>query len=144
MEPTCIQHKKNPPSASLGMNVHHIGIVVKNIDEAAEYWKRLGCNIDHRQVVESQSVEVAFLSLGNVWVELIQPAAEKSPVTNFLKKHGDGLHHICFQVDSIKRATDGVSLIAQPAQGFGDSKVAFAYPKEFGKVLVEFVENPPY
>ena len=100
--------------------------------------------IEHRQVVESQSVEVAFLSLGNVWLELIQPAAEKTPITNFLETRGNALHHICFQVESIKGATEGIQLISQPAQGFGESKVAFAYPKEFGKILVEFVENPPY
>ena len=137
-------NKRNLSSSRHALKVHHIGIVVKNIDDAAEYWKRLGCKIDHRQIVESQSVEVAFLSLGDIWLELIQPAAEKTPVTNFLEKRGEGLHHICVQVDNIMRATDGVRLIADPAQAFGDSKVAFAYPKEFGKVLVEFVENPPY
>jgi len=141
--PIHVEHEEPAPTQS-NIRLHHIGIVVKNIDEAAEDWKELGFKIDHRQTVESQSVEVAFLSLGNVWLELIQPAAEKTPVTNFLEKHGNGLHHLCFQVESIKSAAHGVDLISGPEKGFGDSRIAFAYPNEFGKVLVEFVEHPPY
>jgi methylmalonyl-CoA epimerase len=126
------------------MKIHHIGLAVNSIDEAAQYWKQLGFKIEHREIVRSQSVEVAFLSLGNVWLEFIQPAAEETPITNFLKKRGEGLHHICLEVDDIKKETGCVKLITGPVKGFGDSTIAFAYPREFGKVLVEFVQDPPY
>ncbi len=126
------------------MKVHHIGVAVQNIEEAAHQWEQLGFKIDHREIVESQSVEVAFLFLGNVWLELIQPAAEKTPITNFLKKRGNALHHICLQVDDIKTDSSPVPLISEPVKGFGDSKIAFARLRELGDVLVEFVQTPPY
>jgi methylmalonyl-CoA epimerase len=126
------------------MRVHHIGLAVNSIDEAVRYWERLGFKIERREIVKSQSVEVAFLSMGNVWLEFIQPAAGETPVTNFLKKRGEGLHHICLEVDDIKKETSSMRLIADPVEGFGGSRIAFAYPREFGKVLVEFVQNPPY
>ncbi len=126
------------------MKVHHVGVAVQNIDEAARQWEQLGFKIDHREKVESQSVEVAFLSLGNVWLELIQPAGEKTPITNFLKKRGNALHHICLQVDDIKTDSSSVPLISEPVKGFGDSKIAFARLRKLGDILVEFVQTPPY
>ncbi len=126
------------------MKVHHIGLAVENIDQAARQWEQLGYKIEHREIVESQSVEVAFLSLGNVWLELIQPAGEKTPITNFLKRRGNALHHICLQVGEIRNDSSPVKLISEAVKGFGDSKIAFAHPRELGGVLLEFVENPPY
>ena len=126
------------------MRLHHIGIAVKSIDEAAPYWEKLGFKIDHREVVKSQSVEVAFVSLGNVWLELVQPATEDTPITKFLEKRGEALHHLCFVVDDLKKDSGSTQLIREPAKGFGESMIAFAHPKEFGKILVEFVEKPPY
>lgn len=135
---------KSQRRVTFEMKVHHIGLAVENIDQAAHQWEQLGFKIEHRETVESQSVEVAFLPLGNIWLEFIQPAAENTPITNFLKKRGEGLHHICLQVDDIEKETGSVKLITDPVKGFGDSTIAFAYPQEFGKVLVEFVQNPPY
>jgi methylmalonyl-CoA epimerase len=124
--------------------LHHIGIVVNNKDISARYWEKIGFKIDHRQVVQSQSVEVAFISLGNVWLELVQPVGEKTPVTNFLEKHGETMHHMCFAVKNVKKDSAYLQLISEPTKGFGESTIAFAHPKEFGKVLVEFVQDPPY
>lgn len=77
-----------------------------------------------------------------MWLELVQPAAERTPLTIFCKSAA--IHHICFEVGDIEKEVGSPQLIVQRVRGFGDSKIAFAYPKEFGKVLVEFVENPPY
>lgn len=126
------------------MKVHHIGLAVDSIDETARHWEKLGLKIEHREIVESQSVEVAFLSLGNVWLELIQPAAEKTPITNFLRKRGNALHHICFEVEEMEREPGSVGLISQPVKGFGDSRICFSHPREFGGILLEFVEKAPY
>ncbi len=126
------------------MKVHHIGLAVDSIDETARHWEKLGLKIEHREIVESQSVEVAFLSLGNVWLELIQPAAEKTPITNFLRKRGNALHHICFEVEEMGREAGSVGLISQPVKGFGDSRICFSHPREFGGILLEFVEKAPY
>ena len=126
------------------MKVHHIGVAVNNIDDAVKYWEKLGFKIHHREHVQSQSIEAAFLSLGNVWLELVQPVGEKTPLTNFLQKRGEGLHHICFEVEDIRKESGSAQMITEPVKGFGDSEIAFAYPNEFGRVLVEFVQQPPY
>ena len=105
------------------MKLHHIGKVVKDLKEAREYYKdTFGLEPLKEQVVDPiQDVEVLLLNTGHgekVTLELICPKDEDSPVYKFLKKHGEGLHHLSFEVEDIDRAIE--DLRAKGALILGD------------------------
>ena len=113
------------------MKLHHIGIVVENIQ------KSLGDLIKYLDfesttmpsLVGSQKVNICFLKTNNVFLELIEPAEENSPISNFIKK-GGGFHHLCFEVDDIhleleKMKKNGVRIIVDVVKGFEERLTAF-------------------
>ena len=113
------------------LKLHHIGIVVKNIQESiGELTKFL--NFESTTVptlVGSQKVNVCFLKTNNVYIELIEPAEENSPISEFIAK-GGGFHHICFEINDIhkeveKMVKNGARLVVKPVKGFDDRLIAF-------------------
>jgi len=127
--------------------IDHIGIVVRSIEEALKaYRDALGLPLAHVQEVPEQKVKIAFLPVGDCEIELVEPTAADSGVARFLEKRGEGLHHICFEVEDIEAAlrdlaAKGVRLIdRQPRQG-AIGRVAFLHPKSAHGVLIELVEK---
>ena len=127
--------------------IDHIGIVVRSIEEALKVYRdALGLPLAHVQEVPEQKVKIAFLPIGDCEIELVEPTAADSGVARFLEKRGEGLHHICFEVEDIEAAlrdlaAKGVRLIdRQPRQG-AIGRVAFLHPKSAHGVLIELVEK---
>lgn len=94
------------------MKLHHIGKVVKNLEEAKVYYKEVfGLEAVGGVVVDPiQKVEVLLISTGfgeELTIELICPTGEDSPVYKFLKKNGEGLHHLSYEVEDIGEAVAG-------------------------------------
>ena len=113
------------------MKLHHIGIVVKNIQESlGELTKFLDFKETSVPVgVKSQKVNVCFLKTSDVYIELIEPIENDSPVKTF-SESGGGFHHLCFEVDDIfeeiKNAEkNGARIIVEPVKGFEDRLIAF-------------------
>ena len=130
------------------LKLHHIGIVVKNIQESiGELTKFL--NFESTTVptlVGSQKVNVCFLKTNNVYIELIEPAEENSPISAFAD-NGGGFHHICFEVSDIhkeaeKMVKNGARIIVEPIKGFDDRLIAFLVlnMKNTNCNLIELVE----
>lgn len=127
----------------------HIAIAVSDL-EAAEttYREMLGLAWEGREEVVSQKVMTSIFRIGEIRVELISPTAEDSPIAGFLAKRGNGLHHICLEVDDIEAEMErlkshGVRLLSEkPTAGVGGSKVIFLHPRDAHGVLVELVEKP--
>tara|TARA_B100000949_G_C13988704_1_gene328244 strand:+ start:199 stop:597 length:399 start_codon:yes stop_codon:yes gene_type:complete len=113
------------------LKLHHIGIVVKNIrqslGELTQYLDFESTTVP--SLVGSQKVNICFLKTNNVFLELIEPAQENSPISNFIKK-GGGFHHLCFEVDDIhleleKMKKNGAHIIVDVVNGFEDRLTAF-------------------
>ena len=128
--------------------VDHIGIAVKDIDEAAKFWEGvLGLKIVAREEVASQKVITAFIPCGDCEIELLQATAEDSPIAAFIEKRGEGIQHIALQVDDVTAALDelktqDVRLIDQtPRPGAGNTDIAFLHPKATGGVLLELCQR---
>ncbi|MCH8013506.1 MAG: methylmalonyl-CoA epimerase [Candidatus Dadabacteria bacterium] len=130
-------------------NLYHVAIAVKNISEVEEVYKTaLGLRVEHREVVEDQGVKTSMLvpEDGGTAIELLEPMDENSPISKFLDKRGEGIHHICFKVDDIEAVLErlkkqGVRLIDEtPRPGAYNSRVAFIHPKAMNGVLVELAE----
>jgi methylmalonyl-CoA/ethylmalonyl-CoA epimerase len=125
----------------------HIGIAVRSLDEALPVWRALGLEEAAREDVPGQKVRTAFLPTGEASIELLEPAADDSPIAGFLAKRGPGIHHLCFEVDDIEKmleelAASGYRLVHRtPVAGAGGKKVAFLHPEAGHGVLIELSEK---
>jgi len=124
----------------------HIGIAVRSI-EAASIYEALGLQVDHVEIVESQGVKTAFLSVGDSNLELLEPTNPDSPVARYIEKRGEGIHHLCFRVDDIdahlqRLAAAGYRLIDESSvPGAHGCRVAFLHPSAGSGVLIELSER---
>lgn len=130
--------------------IDHLGIAVKNLDEAVAYYEgTLGLKCEHIEEVESQKVRTAFFAVGETHVELLEPTSDESPIAKFLEKNGEGIHHVAFGTDDItgqlgKASQAGARLIHEtPIDGAGGKLVAFLHPKSTHGVLTEFCMPKP-
>ena len=130
------------------LKLHHIGLVVQNINESlGEIANFLSFeSISLPTIIGSQKVNICFLKTNNVYIELIEPTEENSPITNFAKE-GGGFHHLCFEVDDIQQEIDkmvknGAHLVVAPIKGFEDRLIAFIMLnlKKTNCKLIELVE----
>ena len=129
------------------MKLHHIGVVVPDIQAAAPWWSQVAGFRPTSEIVHDpiQKVMVQFFEAGGTCIELIQPASDASPVTRFLNERGGGLYHLCFEVPNLDQALakwreSGAFLVTrpEPAVAFGGRRIAFLITPQ--RVLMELVE----
>lgn len=126
--------------------INHVAIVVENIDSALKFWRDdLGLVLDHIEDVPSQSSKVAFLPVGEGEVELVEPTNPDSGLAKYLEKRGEGMHHLCIEVDDIEGMLDqlkikDVTLINEKPLDLPGRRMAFIHPKSTNGVLVELYE----
>jgi methylmalonyl-CoA/ethylmalonyl-CoA epimerase len=144
-----IAHVENSAAIVLqGATLHHIGFVVQSIARTAEaFANAIGAHWDANVIHDPlQQVRVTFLSRGVSvpLLELIEPAAPKSPVTDFVAA-GGGLHHLCYEVtsldDELRGARSVGSLVVKrplPAVAFGGRRIAWVFTRQ--KLLLEYLE----
>ena len=127
--------------------VDHVGIAVKNLDEAVKFYESLGFKASGYEVVAEQKVKVAFLPCGDSELELLESTEPDGPIAKFIEKNGPGIQHIAIRVDDIDKALEelkekGVRLIDQtPRYGAGNARIAFVHPKATGRVLLELTQR---
>ena len=130
------------------MKIHHLAIAVRNIEEAAaRYEGLLGLERGGRYDVPEMKVSVIFLPVGDTNLEFLEPQSEDSAVAKFLERRGEGIHHICFEVDDIEESMremekQGATLIdKKPRRGAGGHLVAFVHPKSTHGALIELKQK---
>ena len=128
--------------------IDHLGIAVRSIDAALPYYeKALGLKCEKIEEVESQKVRTAFLGVGGVHLELLEPTSPESTIAKFIETRGEGIHHIAFRTNDVvgqlrKAKAEGVRLIhEEPFDGAAGKLVAFLHPKSTFGVLTEFCQN---
>ncbi len=126
--------------------IHHVGIVVRNLDEAYTFYRdTLGLQVHKEAVVEDQGVRAALLTIGNSEIELLEPINENGGVAKFLERRGEGLHHICFETNDVTAElaatkAKGIELIDQaPRKGLA-GMICFLHPKANHGVLIEYAQ----
>ena len=127
--------------------VYHLGYAVEDIDAAARFYEEhFGVAVGEPEEVEEQGIVATMFEVGESMIELVQPTRPDSPVGKFLKKRGEGFHHVAFQVEDLEAALvelkeNGDELIdEQPRIGAGGTRMAFLHPKNAYGVLTELVE----
>ena len=128
----------------------HVAIAVVNLERAiALYRDVFGLELTEIEEVPEQKVRTAIFGHGMGRVELICPTEPDTGVARFLAKRGEGLHHVCLEVEDLDEAMaacrdNGVALIdATPKPGAGGARVAFIHPKGTHGVLTELRQGPP-
>ncbi len=128
--------------------IDHIGIAVKSLEESLPFYVNvLGLDYIGTEVVESESVKVAFLKIGESKLELLEPTSAASPIAEFIEKRGEGIHHIAVGVDDIhariaEMKEKGIRMInEQPKSGAGGADIAFMHPKSTRGILYELCER---
>jgi len=139
---------------------HHVGVVVKNVDEATEYYQGLGIgpfessNLVHidRKVYGKPAPDVKFVAkattLGPIGFELVQPVSGETPQKKFLERCGEGINHIGFVVDDIEEAMSimvkaGFKAVSV-AKNKGGGGAAFFDTDQKGGVTIELEQLPPH
>ena len=129
--------------------IAHIAVAVKNLNEAVQAFENvLGLKASEIEEVPSQKVRLRFITLGGVRFEFLEPTSSDSPISKFLEKRGNGIHHIALEVENIDGRLSAlkaknIPLINEtPVLGAEDCRVAFLHPKALGGILVELIEEP--
>ena len=127
----------------------HIGIAVNNLDASVKKYEQItGKKSGGKEMVVEQKVATVFFPVGETRLELLKGTHPDSLISKFIKKRGEGIHHICFEVENlaqskIEMSKTGLKFIENISEaGAGDSKVAFIHPKSTGGILIEIVEYP--
>lgn len=127
--------------------IDHIAIVVENLEKAlGVYRDALGMTVTAIKEMPEQDVTMAFLPSGDSEIELLEPLSAESGIGKYLAKRGEGLHHVCLEVDDIVATladlkAKGAQLIDETPKRGAYGKIAFIHPKGAHGVLVELVER---
>ena len=128
--------------------LHHIGVVVADLDAAISTYEQLGFGDADRFDVPEQGIRAAFFPLSTGAVELIQPTDPEGAIGRFMAKRGEGFHHVAYEVDDIAASlrqleADGIELIdTTPRSGGHGLLIAFIHPRAANGVLTELVQAP--
>ena len=129
--------------------INHIAIAVPDIEKASSIWKNaLGANISSTQSLPEHGVKVVFIESSNTKVELLEPLNEQSPISKFLERNpSGGMHHICYEVSNLEKATQRLKSVGAKVLGDGLPKlgahgnpVIFLNPGDFSGTLIELEE----
>jgi methylmalonyl-CoA epimerase len=127
--------------------VDHIAIAVNSADEALSVFDNVfGLKADHIKDIPDQGVKAATVRVGNTSIEFIEPINPEGGVAKFLEKKGEGIHHICIEVDNIDEelnalAAKGVELIDKQARKGLAGMIGFLHPRATKGVLIELVQK---
>jgi methylmalonyl-CoA/ethylmalonyl-CoA epimerase len=129
--------------------IEHIAIAVKDAEASARLFETLlGIGRGHMETLPDERVKVAFFELGGSRLELVQGIGADNPTGKFIERRGEGLHHICLEVEDLPQTlrlldAAGFPLIdSVPKPGSSGTRVAFLHPKGCNGVLIELVEQP--
>tara|TARA_B100001250_G_scaffold132937_1_gene113627 strand:- start:112 stop:519 length:408 start_codon:yes stop_codon:yes gene_type:complete len=130
------------------LGIEHIGIAVEDTENRSPFWEHvLGINRTTTEIVEHEGVKTDIYNTGKGKVELLKSISDDSTIEKFLNKKGEGIHHVCFEVDNIEQAIielkeKDISIVSEnPSIGAEGYKIVFIHPKSTGGVLVELAEK---
>ena len=132
------------------IRLDHIGIAVENIVHGSKFWQILGLEQGGEERNEEQGVDIRFFETDGDGkgprIELLEPLGEDTPIGRFLKKRGQGIQQVAFEVENLdtllaQLIKEGIHVINEvPVKGSHGSRIAFVHPSSTGGVLVELLQ----
>ena len=126
--------------------ISHLGVAVNNLEEGREFYRTVfGLGSSEPILGGDGTIRVSMVNAGNAVIELLQPIGDEGVMAKFLKKRGEGIHHICYEVEDINKEvaslrSKGIEVIGEPSPG-AEGMSVFLHPRNTHGVLVEFVEK---
>ena len=127
--------------------INHVAVVVDDMEKSLAFWRdALGIELRELRDVPAEKSQVAFLPLAGAEVELVMPTTDDSGIAKYLAKRGQGMHHLCLEVDDIQgmlaqlKARNIRLINEEPRTGADGKKYAFIHPESTGGVLVELYQ----
>ena len=130
--------------------IDHVAIIVRDIEQALSFYRdTLGIMPSEIKEVPSEQVRIAFLPMGGPAgseIELIEPTTPDSSLSRFLEKRGEGLHHICLEVENIDTALremqeKNAPVLDTTPRIAAEGRAIFLHPKGTNGVLLELLEK---
>lgn len=128
--------------------IEHLGIAVRDLESASLLYAKLLNTLPYKEeVVESENVSTLFFKMGESKIELLQGLSADSPISKFIEKRGEGIHHVAFEVEDIheemeRLQKEGFTLLNEvPKRGADNKLIAFLHPKTSGGVLIEICQE---
>src|SRR5205823_11695782 len=130
--------------------IDHIAIIVRDIEQALLFYRdTLGITPSEIKEVPTEQVRIAFLAMGGPngsEIELIEPTTSDSSLAKFLDKRGEGLHHVCLEVENIDAALaemqeKGAPVLDKQPRIAAEGRAIFLHPKGTSGVLLELLEK---
>lgn len=135
-------------SESLFTEIDHVAIAVKDLEKAIAFYEQtFGAKVVHREDIEKDQVREALIKIADSYIQLLTPISETSPVSSFLEKRGEGIHHVGYRVKDVAEALEiakksGIKAIDdKPRKGSRGTTVAFLHPKTAFGTLIELVQE---
>jgi methylmalonyl-CoA/ethylmalonyl-CoA epimerase len=116
------------------------------MESAMRFWRdTLGLAVHKSQTIVDQGVKAALLTLGDSEIELLEPIVTDNGIARYLEAKGEGLHHVCFQVDDVSRElvaikAKGTEVIDQEPRIGIAGRICFLHPRAMQGTLVELCE----
>lgn len=130
-------------------HIEHIGIAVENLEESIRFYENVfGLKCYAVEEIKDQKVKTAFFKIGQTKLELLESTDPEGPVSKFIEKRGEGVHHIAFAVKNLSSALQelkdkNIRLIDnEPRAGAEKLDIAFLHPRSTRGVLTELCEKP--
>ena len=140
--------------AVAGPVLDHLGVAVRRIEDRLDLYRNvLGLELQAVEEVAGEGVRAALLPAGRARIELLEPTGGATPIARFLERRGEGIHHVCFEVDDLDLALQrfrnaGLEIAAgegsarqEGRAGAEGSRIAFIHPRSTGGVLIELRET---
>jgi len=130
------------------LKIEHIGIAVKDLAHSNSLFGKLFDMPCYKtEAVQTEGVETAFFKVGDQKIELLVGTGPESPITKFIEKRGEGIHHIAFEVADIKaeirrlKNAGFTPLSEEPKKGADNKMICFLHPKSTNGVLIELCQE---
>ena len=128
--------------------IEHIGIAVTDINKSNELFSKIFGKENYKsEIVESEGVTTSFFQIGESKIELVSATNSESPISKYLQKNREGMHHISFEVEDIVREmarlkAEGIRLLNDtPKKGADNKIICFLHPKDTNGVLIELCQE---
>ncbi|MGY8986963.1 MAG: methylmalonyl-CoA epimerase [Flavobacteriales bacterium] len=128
--------------------IEHIGIAVKDINKSNDLFAKIFSKENYKsEIVESEGVKTSFFQIGESKIELVAASNTESPISKYLEKNREGMHHIAFDVEDIEKEmerlkNEGIRLLSDsPKKGADNKLICFLHPKDTNGVLIELCQE---
>ena len=128
-------------------HLNHVAIAVNDIEDTIRFYQdTFGAGQAEVENLEDQAVLAALVRVGGSSIEFIQPTDPQGGVARFIERRGEGVHHICFEVEDLQGTLDklgesGTQLIdTAPREGLS-GMIGFIHPRSTRGVLIELVDQ---